>query len=298
MCDNTEYYIFLNGFWPGFAEKIDGNTVDIFEKIFSKTILKNFKITNDFNVANVLFESVFGNTLANIKNWKYKIFFSGEPYITNPEKYDLLMFSHETEKNIVDIPLYVVYMYDNALLNRIINKPKITKIPEKFCCFIVSNESCPARNNMFQYLNQYKKVESCGRFANNMQFVIQHHYWTEEFRKFISNYKFIICFENNKQNTYSTEKIVNPYVAGSIPIYWGSSHIHNVFNKNSMLYLEDESIESYQKIINEIIELDNSDEKYLEFINRPAITDLSYFNNNYTIDVISQKIDKVLQMKQ
>jgi len=298
MCENTEYYIFLNGFWAGFAEKIDGNTVDIFEKIFSKTILKNFKITNDFNVANVLFESVFGNTLANIKNWKYKIFFSGEPYITNPEKYDLLMFSHETEKNIVDIPLYVVYMYDNELLNRIINKPKITKIPEKFCCFIVSNESCPARNNMFQYLNQYKKVESCGRYANNMQFVIQHHYWTDEFRNFISNYKFIICFENNKQNTYSTEKIVNPYVAGSIPIYWGSSHIHNVFNKNSMLYLEDESIESYQKIINEIIELDNSDEKYLEFINRPAITDLSYFNNNYTIDVISQKIDKVLQMKQ
>ena len=280
MCDNTEYYIFLNGFWPGFAEKTDGNTIDIFEKIFSKTIIKNFKITNNLNIANVLFESVFGNTLADIKIWKYKILFSGEPYITNSEKYDLLLFSHETQQNIVDVPLYVIYMYDNALLNRIVNKPKITKIPEKFCCFIVSNESCPARNNMFLYLNQYKKVES------------------EEFRNFISNYKFIICFENNKQNTYSTEKIVNPYVAGSIPIYWGSSHIHNVFNKDSMLYLEDESIESYQKIINKIIELDNSDEKYLEFINRPPITDLSYFNDNYTIDVISKKINNVLQMKQ
>lgn len=298
MCDNTEYYIFLNGFWPGFAEKTDGNTIDIFEKIFSKTIIKNFKITNNLNIANVLFESVFGNTLADIKIWKYKILFSGEPYITNSEKYDLLLFSHETQQNIVDVPLYVIYMYDNALLNRIVNKPKITKIPEKFCCFIVSNESCPARNNMFLYLNQYKKVESCGRYANNMQFVIQHSYWTEEFRNFISNYKFIICFENNKQNTYSTEKIVNPYVAGSIPIYWGSSHIHNVFNKDSMLYLEDESIESYQKIINEIIELDNSDEKYLEFINRTPITDLSYFNDNYTIDVISKKINNVLQMKQ
>ena len=65
-----------------------------------------------------------------------------------------------------------------------------------------------------------------------------------------------------------------------------------------MLYLEDESIESYQKIINEIIELDNSDEKYLEFINRPPITDMSYFNDNYTIDVIAKKINNVLQMKQ
>ena len=87
MCDNTEYYIFLNGFWHGFADKTDANTIDIFEKIFSKTILKNFKITKDFNVANVLFESVFGNTLENIKNWKYKIFFSGEPFITHPKKY-------------------------------------------------------------------------------------------------------------------------------------------------------------------------------------------------------------------
>ena len=115
----------------GFAEKTDGNTIDIFEKIFSKTIIKNFKITNNLNIANVLFESVFGNTLADIKIWKYKILFSGEPYITNSEKYDLLLFSHETQQNIVDVPLYVIYMYDNALLNRIVNKPKITKIPEK-----------------------------------------------------------------------------------------------------------------------------------------------------------------------
>jgi len=36
-----------------------------------------------------------------------------------------------------------------------------------------------------------------------------------------------------------------------------------------MLFLEDESVESYEKLMNEIIELDNDDAKYLEFINRP-----------------------------
>ena len=297
MGDKTEYYIYLNAFYYGFVEKTDANTIEFFEKLFSKTILKNFKITNDINLANVLFESVFGNTLADIKVWKYKILFSGEPFLTNSDKYDLLMYSHETQKNIVDLPLYAVYMHGNLLLNRIINRPLITKIPEKFCCFIVSNDSCTIRNNMFHFLNQYKKVDSYGKYANNMQFVIPHLYWTEEFREIISKYKFIICFENNKQATYSTEKIVNPYVAGSIPIYWGSSHIHKVFNKNTMLYLENDSIESYQKIINEIIELDNSDDKYIEFINRKPITDMSYFNENYTFEAVAKNIDNVLLNK-
>jgi hypothetical protein len=297
MGDKTEYYIYLNAFYYGFVEKTDANTIEFFEKLFSKTILKNYKITNDINLANVLFESVFGNTLADIKVWKYKILFSGEPFLTNSDKYDLLMYSHETQKNIVDLPLYAVYMHGNLLLNRIINRPLITKIPEKFCCFIVSNDSCTIRNNMFHYLNQYKKVDSCGKYANNMQFVIPHLYWTEEFREYISKYKFIICFENNKQATYSTEKIVNPYVAGTIPIYWGSSHIHKVFNKNTMLYLENDSIESYQKIIKKIIELDNSDEKYIEFINRHPITDMSYFNENYTLEAVAKNIDNVLLNK-
>jgi hypothetical protein len=61
-----------------------------------------------------------------------------------------------------------------------------------------------------------------------------------------------------------------------------------------MLYLEDDSIASYQKIINEIIELDNNDDKYLEFVNRPVITDLTYYNENYTAEAIAAKIDKAL----
>jgi hypothetical protein len=296
--DSTEYYIYVSAFWHGFIDKTDANNIDIFEKLFSKTIIRNFKITNDLEKANVLFESVFGSTLADIKEWKYKIFFSGEPYISNPDKYDLLLYSTETKGKIVDLPLYVAYIYNNNFLDRIINKPKITKIPEKFCCFIVSNDVCETRNRMFHYLNQYKKVDSGGKYCNNIGYVIKENYWTDEFRAFISNYKFIICFENNKVATYSTEKIVNPYMAGSIPIYWSSAHIHNVFNKDSMLFLKDESMESYKKLINEIIELDNNDDKYLEFVNRPAFNeDMAYFNNNYNMDAIASKIDNVLLKK-
>jgi hypothetical protein len=151
---------------------------------------------------------------------------------------------------------------------------------------------------MFDYLKQYKKIDSGGAYANNIGFIIPRPEWTEEFRAFISNYKFIICFENNKIGTYSTEKIINPYMAGSIPIYWSSDHIHKVLNPNSMLFLKGEDREYHVKLINEIIELDNDDKKYLEFINRPVFNeDMKYYNENYTVDAVALKIDNVLLKK-
>ncbi|KAH9255344.1 hypothetical protein BASA81_006796 [Batrachochytrium salamandrivorans] len=36
-----------------------------------------------------------------------------------------------------------------------------------------------------------------------------------------AHYKFSICFENSNVDGYVSEKVVNPYVGGSIPVYWG-----------------------------------------------------------------------------
>ena len=121
-------------------------------------------------------------------------------------------------------------------------------------------------------------------------------YWTEEFRRFISNYKFIICFENSKFGTYSTEKIINPYLAEIIPIYWSSNKINNIISKNSMLFLENETNNCFQDLFEKIKELDNSDEKYLEFINRPIIDSngLEYWKNNYSIEKIVEQINKFI----
>jgi hypothetical protein len=66
-----------------------------------------------------------------------------------------------------------------------------------------------------------------------------------------------------------------------------------------MLFLEDESVESYEKLMNEIIELDNDDAKYLEFINHPIFEDkdMKYYNDNYTVDAVALKIDNILLKK-
>jgi hypothetical protein len=288
------FYIYVNGFWKGFINKTDANHIEFFENIFKKTKLQNYIITPDINKANVLFESLFSASLVNFKKWAYKIHYSGEPFVNKYSDYDIVLYSDNTINNVVDVPLFTYYIHGNNFLDKLIKRPIINKVPKEFCCFIVSNGNSFVRNNMFELLNNYKKVHSYGKFANNMGCNLKFDYWTEDFRNFLSNYKFIICFENSKLGTYSTEKIINPYLAGTIPIYWSSHHIKNIFNIDSMIFLEDESKNSFDLVLEKIKELDNDDMKYLEYVNRPIFSNNNYFYENYTIEKIAEKINILL----
>jgi hypothetical protein len=295
---NTYYRIFVNGFWDGFLEKTDANHIGFFETIFPKSV----SFTNDIHSANVLFETIFASSMIHAKNWLYKIQYSGEARSHPTSNYDLTLYCDRDNydnrdirfskngNNKVNLPLFVYYIHGNHSLERLINSPIRTNVPSKFCCFIVSNGGCEVRNTMFDLLNQYKKVDSYGHFKNNMGYTLNSAYYSQEFIHFISNYKFIICFENTKSGTYSTEKIVNPYLANIIPIYWSSHYIKNTLNVDSMLFLEDEKPDTYAQLIDRIIELDNDDTKYLEMVNRPVFNQMNHWNNNYSIEVLSQKM--------
>ena len=294
---NQKFFIYPYNWWSGFMDKTDANHIGFFEILLSKTNLKNFEITNDINKANVLLEAGNPNEhIHNLKEWIYKINFVGEPALPQSEKYDLVLTSVNNVKNIVDLPLAISYIHCNNFLPMLFNRPTIHNIPTNFCTFIVSNPKCDVRNKIFEKLNHYKKVSSMGRYANNTGHNITFPYWSQEFFNVLGNHKFMICCENTKMETYSTEKIVNPYLGRTVPIYWGSHNIKNIFNPDSMLFLEDETEESMLKLIEQIIELDNNDEKYLEFINRPIFTEenIKFWNENYILESIARKIDSVI----
>ena len=292
-----KYYIYPYNWWDGFYNKTDANHIGFFEKLFSNTKMKNFEITYDENRANVLLEAGHPDEKhRNAKVWKYKINFIGEPAYPIEENYDLMLIGMESTQKIVDLPLSIMYIHCNNFLPRLINRPKILSPPNLFCSFIVSNSSCKIRNKIFELLNNYKRVNSMGRYANNVGGPLHFPYWSEDYFNVLKNHKFMICSENTKMIRYSTEKIVNPYISQTIPIYWGMDSIKDIFNPDSMLFLEDETDESFNKLINKIIELDNDDEKYLEFINRPVFNshNIQYWNDNYNLDSIGKKIDAVL----
>lgn len=295
-----KYYIFAppHKWWPGFIEKSDANHIGFFEALLSNTKLRSFEITYDINKANVLLEGGHPDEkIHNCKKWAYKINFVGEPVLPKSDKYDVVLTSINRVENIVDLPLSVAYIHCNHFLSYLLNRPIITSVPGHFCSFIVSNPKCETRNNLFYLLNKYKPVNSMGRFANNIGQMIQYPYWSSQYFDLLSNHKFMICCENTKMETYSTEKIVNPYLGRTIPIYWGSHNIKNIFNPDSMLFLEDETDESFTKLINKVMELDNDDQKYLEFINRPIFSkdNIKFWNENYTLDSLGNKINNILK---
>jgi hypothetical protein len=265
-------------FWGGF-NKTDNYFYNLLKEEFDVEISE---INPDY-----LFFSIFGN------NHRYynckKIFYTGEniaadmnycnyaftfDYLDNPRHYRL--------------PHYLLYEGYSYL-----DKPKVidsSYANRKFCNFLVSNGNCLERNNFFNKLSKYKKVDSGGQFMNNLGYIVK------DKREFQSGYKFSIAYENNayrpQQIGYTTEKIMEPMTVNSIPIYWGNPKIDLEFNIKSFVNYYD--FKSEDDMIEYIIYLDKNDDKYMELLNKPWFVDYKIPDNN-KIENIKSFLYKIFQ---
>ena len=105
---------------------------------------------------------------------------------------------------------------------------------KKFCAFVVTNPRQPMRNAAFQWLSQYKPVDSAGRLFNNVGDVIfaglgggGGELVKVEFYK---KYRFVLTYENQSSPGYTTEKLLHAKAAGCVPIYWGDPKVERDFD--------------------------------------------------------------------
>lgn len=145
----------------------------------------------------------------------------------------------------------------------------------RFCCFIVSNPGCWQRNNFFDMLSKYKTVDSLGKYKQRIPSDIitvpDRSDHTAYFR-LLSQYKFMITFENNSLAWYNTEKIFNAFQAGVVPIYWGDPLINYVYNPECFIWVKTEvtllnQYAEFKHAIDKIKVLDSNDELYMAMFN-------------------------------
>jgi len=235
-----------------------------------------------------------------------RIFFSGESDLPDFTECDYSVASAKlADPRHLQMPNYTDPYYGDAqdLIKKNDDPEKILASKTKFCSFIISGYN-PKKNrnrvDFFHRLSKYKKVDSGGRKFNNIGGPIPG--GSRGKIDFLRQYKFNIAFENRRLPGYTTEKIFEPMIARCLPIYWGNPEINEEFNPRSFLNAAD--FPSEEALIEKIIELDNDDAKYLEYLRQPYFhndTPNIYFNRERALDffekIFTQRITPVAQAK-
>ena len=79
----------------------------------------------------------------------------------------------------------------------------------------------------------------------------------------LTDFMFTIVIENIRTNDYFTEKLIDPFLTGTIPIYWGCPNIGEYFNTDGMIILKNtppikDTFDSiYEISTNKIIDIDD-----------------------------------------
>jgi hypothetical protein len=198
-----------------------------------------------------------------------KIFFTGESATPNWNECDYALTCHYLDDpRHLRLPFYVIYGGAESIVKGQEDPAQILAQKTKFCSFVVGNHH-PRKNrnraDFFHRVSRYKRVDSGGRFLNNIGGPIPG--WSQGKVKFLRDYKFNIAFENAALPGYTTEKLFEAMQARTLAIYWGNPLVSREFNTRSFLNYGD--FPSEEALIEKIIELDRDDAKYLEYVRQP-----------------------------
>jgi hypothetical protein len=238
--------------------------------------------------AEILFYSSFGN-----KHRKFlgkKIFYTSENVLPDFDECDYaITFCHlPDEPRHLRLPQYIHYIQKPSEL---IKGPDfiptdILKQKNMFCSFVVYNPRGAERNKFFKMLNRRKAIDSGGRHFNNLGKVVS------DKLSFIKDYKFTLAFENSSSSGYTTEKLIEPMLAKSLPIYWGNPEVARDFNPRSFINVSD--FPSFETAIDYILKVDSDDQLYLSYLKEPWFNDNQipkWFTTEYTASALERFID-------
>jgi hypothetical protein len=219
----------------------------------------------------------------------------------NPE------FKHE---RLLNMPFFLVsttwQLYDECKLydepfKWMTDKKDVNKIIEsknKFAT-VIQTSTNPYRREIFEKLNDYKKVVSCGGFETNdveCYRVARAHSEKNDYTNkilFQSESKFSLQIQSTCAPYFSQEKLVQGFASNTIPIFWGNPNIlEDGYNPNSFINCHD--FNSIDEVVDKIIEIDSDDNKYKKMLSEPIFID-NKLPEYYEDDYIFTFIDNILK---
>ena len=283
--------IWFTAFW---------GTFDKFDNLFVYALSQKYNVQVTPDNPEITFTDNPYNRYQNSK----MVYFSGEPFFDIAQcDYALTQFNVPDER-YYRLPLYLLYAYDyykHGLVDSFssfFSKKIFLKEKTKFCTYISRGPGKESiRDRLYQKVSSYKKVDCPGSHHNNMGSIPGESgtiVGSIEKVKFISDYKFTFSVENSSVHNgctgYTTEKIIEPFVAGSIPIYWGNENIDSDFNSGS--FLNWHQYGSDDKLLERLIEIDNDDSLYSDYVNQPFINieNQNLFDIEYLVSILEEII--------
>ena len=269
--------IHFAAFWVSFDPEVN---------FFRDSLLEGMDTVVTQDNPDIVFFSCFGDPqLDRYPNAK-RVFFTGENLRPKPEADLSLSFDYDSSTN-VRTPLYLLTLHElQAGEEEILYRPKEYDGRKLFCAFIYSHgvvgtrrgvyqDGVALRNRLFHALSKYKKVDSAGTFMNNMDMGAtvpdKRGHGVGGKLEFLQNYKFAFSIENSSTPGYTTEKILHPALAGSLPIYWGNPHIDLEFNPKSFLALKGPDDHDVDEMVDRVAWLDSDDGAYAAVLAQPYV---------------------------
>jgi hypothetical protein len=252
---------------------------------FTRVLARDFEIEISDRPDLLIFQE--GSHLNRLYTCK-KLFWTGESIFPDWTRTDYAMTCHYLDNpRHLRVPYYVLGCEASTvdLTKRADEVDAIVSQNRGFCATVISNgnpKRAGERIRFFQKLHAQKPVASGGRFMNNVGDI---GLGGQAKHRFISQYKFNLCYENKSLPGYTTEKLTEAMWARCIPIYWGNERVGEEFNKKSFLYRGDYA--SDEAFIERIMEVDRDEDLYRAILEEP------YFHNNVPNEFFSE--DRVLE---
>jgi alpha(1,3/1,4) fucosyltransferase len=188
--------------------------------------------------ADLCFFSDFGDAHVSFNGCKVQV--SGENRRPRYGAADFAIgFDRRVDERYLRYPLWAWDLDTTALL-----VPSAERCPDpaaEFCAFVVMNPSNPVRNELFRALSEQRFVHAPGAVFHNTEGIgprLDAHWRTTKI-DYLRDFRFTIAAENGAHPGYTTEKIVDAFLAGSVPIYWGDPLVDRDFNPAAFINFAD-----------------------------------------------------------